>query len=176
MAKKFGLPNHAKKDSQGVCFIGPLDMKDFLKAHIKPKQGKIIDNKGRQIGTHDGVYYYTIGQRHGLKLGGVGPYYVVAKDTKKNIVYVGSENDLLSKEANIKNISWVNSPRSGGAGGGIKFPGKISVRLRYRAGLKSAVLRKNGKLELKSGERAITEGQSAVFYRGNEMLGGGIIS
>ena len=67
IAKKFGLPNHAKKDSQGVCFIGPLDMKNFLKTYIKPKPGKIIYGT-KQIGVHDGIYYYTIGQRHGLNI------------------------------------------------------------------------------------------------------------
>ena len=79
MAKKFGLPNHDKKDSQGICFIGPLDVKSFLQTKIKPKQGKIIHIDGRVIGTHDGVYYYTIGQRHGLNIGiGNGPHYVIS--------------------------------------------------------------------------------------------------
>lgn len=168
LAKKFGLPNHAKKDSQGVCFIGPLDMKDFLTKHIKPRKGKVIHIDGRIIGEHDGSNYYTIGQRHGLNIGtGGGPYYVVSKDIKKNIIYVGSEKDLFNKNTKITEISWVN--------GGIKFPGQVDVRLRYRAGLKKAILNKNGELELKTPERAITEGQSAVFYRGSRMLGGGII-
>jgi len=169
LAKKFGLPNHAKKDSQGVCFIGPLDMKDFLKTKIKPKSGKIIHLNGKVLGNHDGVYYYTIGQRHGLDISiGGGPYFVVSKDIKKNIIYIGSNKDLLSKNVKVKNISWISS--------GIKLPGSMSVRLRYRAGLKKAVLYPDGKLILKSPERAITEGQSAVFYRGKELLGGGIIS
>lgn len=169
IAKKFGLPNYAKKDSQGVCFIGPLDMKDFLKTKIKPKSGKIIHLNGKILGNHDGVYYYTIGQRHGLDIGiGSGPYFVVSKDIKKNIIYIGSNKDLLSKNVKVKNISWINS--------GIKLPGSVSARLRYRAGLKKAVLYPDGRLILKSPERAITEGQSAVFYRGEEMLGGGIIS
>lgn len=169
MAKKFGLSNYAKKDSQGVCFIGPLDMKDFLTKYIKPRNGKIIHVDGRAIGDHDGASYYTIGQRHGLNIGiGGGPYYVVAKDLKKNIVYVGIEKDLLSRKTKIKNISWISE--------GIKLPGAVSVRLRYRAGLKNAILDRNGSLTLKSPERAITEGQSAVFYRGGQMLGGGVIS
>ncbi|MEX2090728.1 MAG: tRNA 2-thiouridine(34) synthase MnmA [Candidatus Paceibacterota bacterium] len=168
LAKKFNLSNHAKKDSQGVCFIGPLNMKEFLTKHIKPKKGKIIHMNGQVIGAHDGVYYYTIGQRHGLDIGtGSGPYYVISKDLKKNIIYVGSEKDLLSKEAKVKNISWLKES--------IKLPGAVSVRLRYRADLKNGILDKNGALTLKSPERAITKGQSAVFYRGSEMLGGGII-
>lgn len=168
MAKKFGLPNHAKKDSQGVCFIGPLDMKDFLTGYIKQRRGKIISVGGRDIGTHDGVYYYTIGQRHGLNIEtGEGPYYVVSKDVKKNVIYVGNEKDLFTKKTKVSKISWVN--------GDLKLPAKIDVRFRYRAELKGAVLTKNGELELKNPERAITEGQSAVFYRRGELLGGGII-
>lgn len=183
MAKKFGLPNHDKKDSQGVCFIGPLDMKSFLKNYIKPKQGNIVlldaarstrsARSGRVVGQHDGVYYYTIGQRHGLNIGiGSGPYYVVSKDIKKNIIYVGNEKDLYSKKLKVSKISWVN--------GLPKFPAQLDVRLRYRAGLKKAVLKKNGltgqgDLELKTPERAITSGQSAVFYRKGELLGGGVI-
>jgi len=168
LAKKFGLPNHDKKDSQGVCFIGPLDMKSFLQTKIKPKLGKIIHLDGRTLGAHDGVYYYTIGQRHGLNIGiGGGPYFVVSKDVKKNIIYVGGEKDLLNKKTKISEISWVN--------GGLKLPAQLDARLRYRAGLKKAVLKKNGELELEKPERAVTAGQSAVFYRKGELLGGGII-
>ncbi len=168
LAKKFGLSNHDKKDSQGVCFIGPLDMKEFLQTKIKPKKGKILHLDGRFFGNHDGVYYYTIGQRHGLNIGiGGGPYYVVSKDIKKNIIYVGSEKDLLNKKTKISEISWVN--------GQLKLPAQLDVRLRYRAGLKKAVLNQNGELELKKPERAITSGQSAVFYKKGELLGGGII-
>lgn len=179
MAKKFGLPNHDKKDSQGVCFIGPLDMKSFLKNYIKPKQGKILDLKGKELGKHDGVYYYTIGQRHGLNLGlGGGPYFIVKKDIKKNIIYVGTEKDLAGTKAKVSQINWVS--------GAQRFPAELLVRTRYRAPLKKAILRvklrkgiallqKNGELIFKRPERAITSGQSAVFYKGNEMLGGGII-
>ena len=168
LAKKFGLPNHDKKDSQGVCFIGPLNMKNFLKNYIKPKPGKIFDLKGKELGRHDGVYYYTIGQRHGLNLGlGGGPYFIVAKDIKKNIIFVGMEKDLSGRKAKITNISWIT--------GAPKFPAGLSVRVRYRAPLKKAILKKNGELIFKQSERAITSGQSSVFYRGEEMLGGGII-
>lgn len=168
LAKKFGLPNHDKKDSQGVCFIGPLDVKDFLKTKIKSRQGKIMDLDQKVLGSHDGVYYYTIGQRHGLDIGiGGGPYYVISKNIKNNIIYVGDEKYLYSRKLKVSNISWV--------GGELKLPAKLDVRLRYRAELKKAVLKKNGELELKTSERAITSGQSAVFYRKGELLGGGII-
>ncbi|MDO8495974.1 MAG: tRNA 2-thiouridine(34) synthase MnmA, partial [bacterium] len=164
----FGLSNHDKKDSQGVCFIGPLDMKDFLQTKIKTKTGKIFHLDGRVLGVHDGVYYYTIGQRHGLDIGiGGGPYYVVSKDIKKNIIYVGEEKDLYSKNLKVSEISWVGKEP--------KIPVQINVRLRYRAGLKKAIFKKNGVLELKTPERAITSGQSAVFYKKEELLGGGVI-
>ena len=170
LAKKFGLPNHDKKDSQGVCFIGPLDMKSFLKTKIKPKPGKILLHgaHAKVLGQHDGVYYYTIGQRHGLNIGiGGGPYYVVSKDIKKNIIYVGNEKDLYSRKLKVSNISWVGEK--------LKLPAQLDVRLRYRAQLKKTILKKNGELQLKTPERAITSGQSAVFYKKGELLGGGII-
>jgi tRNA-uridine 2-sulfurtransferase len=168
LAKKFKLPNFDKKDSQGVCFIGTLDMKEFLKHYIKSKPGNIVDEHGTVIGIHEGSYYYTIGQRHGLDIkNGQGPYYVTAKDLKKNIVYVGKEEQLLSSEARISGLNWIEPQ--------IKFPLSISSRLRYRAKLKKAALDKSGKLKLLSPERAITSGQSAVFYKGDRVLGGGIV-
>ena len=169
LAAKFGLPNHDKKDSQGVCFIGPIDMKDFLSKYIKNKKGKIINVDGAVIGEHDGVYYYTIGQRHGLNIGdGGGPYYVVGKDMKKNIIYVGKKNDLGSSKLKLSNISWVSEP--------LKLPARIEVKIRYRSKSEIAILVKNGELRFIKSVRAITPGQSAVFYRGQEMLGGGIIT
>ena len=168
LAKKFGLPNHDKKDSQGVCFIGPLDMKDFLKKYIKPKRGKIIDAKGKRVGWHDGVYYYTIGQRHGLDIkNGQGPYYVTGKDMNKNLIYVGEEQKLGGREAMVSDISWVSRE--------LKLPAEIDVKIRYRTKPKRAVLNRNGNLRFKNLIRAITPGQSAVFYKEEELLGGGII-
>lgn len=168
LAKKFGLENAGKKDSQGVCFVGQFNMKEFLKMYIKPKAGKIIDMHGNAVGEHEGVFYYTIGQRHGLDIkNGQGPYFLVKKDLKKNIIYVGDEKDLKSNKAKILNINWIQKPE--------KFPVLVDVRARYRAPLKKAVLDKNGNLVFKSPERAITSGQSAVFYKGNVVLGGGVI-
>lgn len=176
LAKKFGLDNAQKKDSQGVCFVGQFNMKNFLKMYITPKKGKIIDinapafakASAGEVGEHDGVYYYTIGQRHGLDIkNGHGPYFVVKKDIKKNIIYVGKEKDLDCKKAKIKNINWIKKPE--------KFPVLLDVRTRYRAPLKKAKLDKNGNLTFIKTDRAITSGQSAVFYKGKEVLGGGVI-
>lgn len=167
LAKKFKLPNHSKKDSQGVCFIGPLNMKEFLLTYIKPKKGKILNSKKEVIGNHDGVYYYTIGQRHGLDIkNGAGPYYVVAKNIKKNIIYVGSDIQAVARETKVGEFNWLNMP---------KFPARVAVEVRYRTKSVRATLQKNGVLVFEKPERAVTSGQSAVFYRGQQLLGGGII-
>jgi len=111
IAKKAGLHNFNKKDSQGLCFLGKFDFQKFLREIIKPKKGKIIDENGKIIGEHDGAYYFTIGQRHGLKIGGSGPYFVYKLDIKNNIVYVckGEDNKLLfSKELFAYNVNWIS--------------------------------------------------------------------
>ncbi|OGN09991.1 MAG: tRNA 2-thiouridine(34) synthase MnmA [Candidatus Yanofskybacteria bacterium RIFCSPHIGHO2_02_FULL_41_11] len=217
MAKKFSLPTANKKDSQGVCFIGPLDMKEFLKNYIKPKKGKIILTRsdlvykvGPCIGSHDGVYYYTIGQRYGLNIkNGKGPYFVVKKDIKKNIIYVGLKKDLLSQKMKITSINWINpiiQPVDNRHSTSVIHRGmSVDIRVRYRAQLSKAVVKvsqstqraplqrcplsagngatsKGGELRssereviFKKPETAVTPGQSAVFYKGEELLGGGII-
>src|SRR3989344_1084654 len=168
LAKRFKLPNHDKKDSQGVCFIGPLDMKEFLLKYIKPRSGKVIHKDGRVLGKHDGVYYYTIGQRHGLNLGiAGGPYYVVGKDIKKNIIYVGKDGDAVCKDAKVSNTNWCTMAPI--------VQGSVDVKVRYRARSVKAFLNREGILKFKKPERAVTSGQSAVFYKGQRLLGGGII-
>lgn len=167
LAKKFGLPTASKKDSQGVCFVGPLDVKEFLKSRIKPKKGKILDLSGELIGYHDGVFYYTIGQRHGLDIkNGKGPYYVTGKDINKNIIYVSSKNDLNGNSLKTENLNWISK---------VNLPSALDVRIRYRAKLSKAVVKNNGEVVFKKPETAITPGQSVVFYRGEELLGGGVI-
>ncbi|MEX1063786.1 MAG: tRNA methyl transferase PRC-barrel domain-containing protein, partial [Candidatus Paceibacterota bacterium] len=167
--------NHDKKDSQGVCFVGQLDMKEFLKRYIKPKRGDVKLLSGKTIGQHDGAYYYTIGQRHGLDLGiDGGPYYVISKDIKRNIIYVSvDKKDLNAKELISKNNTWVNSPKA--------LPINAKIQIRYRGEAMSGVISKNEssktlEIKFKKPVRAIARGQSVVFYRGQEVLGGGIIS
>ena len=175
LAKKFGLHTHAKKDSQGVCFVGQLDVKEFLKEYIKPKEGQIkLLETGKNIGRHDGIYYYTIGQRHGLdiKIGG-GPYFVAGKDVKKNIIYVTTnEKNLAADIAKVEKLNWVSRQPA--------LPAKVGIKIRYRSESIPAEISRGAKakvlvIKFKKSARAVTPGQSAVFYRGEVVLGGGII-
>jgi len=173
LAKKFGLPTADKKDSQGICFVGQVGIKEFLSQYVETEPGEIIDQNGKTIGEHDGAIFYTIGQRHGLNVGGGLPYYVTHKNMKTNTVYVTSNLDdknLWGKEIQLKDIHWINPTTNQ------KPPTKnLQVRLRYRGPLIDCHLKGN-KLTLKDEQRAISPGQSAVFYSGNQCLGGGTIA
>jgi len=164
LAKKFALPTFNKKDSQGVCFIGPVRMKAFLASKIQSKAGKILHLDGSVVGQHDGSFFYTIGQRHGLNISiGGGPYFVIKKDLKKNIIYVGTQKDLMQRSATVSKVHWIGREAK-----------RVSTKIRYRTPSQRAIL--NGRtLVFSKPQRAITPGQSAVFYRGQEILGGGII-
>lgn len=171
MAKKFGLPVHLKKDSQEVCFVG-ASLKNFLKKYLKIKNGKIVELESKRIlGKHDGLPFYTIGQRRGMALGG-GPWYVVKIDAKKNILYISrDEKRLLAKELIAGKVSWIS-------GSAPKLPLRVKVKIRYKHKEAPAVIRKiknNYKIIFDKPQRAVTAGQSAVFYRGDEVLGGGVI-
>ncbi len=187
LAEKFGLATAIKKDSQGLCFIGKIDMKDFLKMYIKEKKGKVLNEKGKTIGEHDGAYYLTIGQRHGFKITEKtpedSPYYVVSKDIKNNTVTVSQKPPVSEKESNIislEKISWIsgNEPDLSKP----VRPGKYSARIRYRQPLEECRIVKSSKpkaenleLHFTNPQKAVTEGQSAVIYDGEICLGGGII-
>jgi tRNA-specific 2-thiouridylase len=152
-----------------------VGIKEFLEQYVEPNPGPIIDQHGKQIGSHDGAIFYTIGQRHGLEVGGGLPFYVVGKDMDKNEVYVTSDlqdERLWSDEIRFTSAHWINKePREGQ---------KLSVRTRHRAELISVEsLEQNGKFwtaKLSKDVRALTSGQSAVFYSGNECLGGGVVT
>jgi len=177
LAKKFNLPTADKKDSQGICFVGEVQVKEFLKQWIKPHKGDIITIDNKKIGEHDGAEYFTIGQRHGLNVGGGIPYYVIGKNVRKNVVYVAAGTthpELFKKELEVKNINWIS-------GQAPKFPVKVSARIRYRQPLQKAKLFKVHdsrfmiRVVFDDPQRAVTPGQSIVFYDGETMLGGGII-
>ena len=174
LATKFNLPNHSRADSQGLCFVGNVTMKDFLSEFIEPKKGDIVSDIGEVIGAHMGAFGFTIGQRHGLGIGGGKPYYVYKIDAVKNKVYVTDkpESELLEKkEFRIADcVWWVDK---------YKVPTKLSVKVRYRSKSIPCDLLDLGKgfynVKLKKLERAITPGQSAVFYKNDRVIGGGII-
>lgn len=169
LAKKFGLPNADKPDSQGICFVGKVKLEDFLKKFIPPKRGEIVDGNGRIVGFHKGAHYFTIGQRRGLRLAG-GPYYVLEKDVQKNILVVTKrKRDLLKREAVLRDVVWL----------GGKLPQKINVKIRYRHPGAPATLYKiqdtKYKILFSKPQFAVAPGQSAVFYKREQLLGGGII-
>jgi tRNA-specific 2-thiouridylase len=179
LAKKFGLATADKKDSQGICFVGKVGIKDFLLHELGPQEpGAIIDQNGQEIGQHDGAIFYTIGQRHGLDVGGGLPYYVVGKDMSKNEVSVTTnldDEDLWKQELNLAQIHWINNAPD---------PAKsYQVRTRYRQPLITCKLSSPNRTDLVDGllvvldepVRAITPGQSAVIYDGDHVLGGGIV-
>ena len=173
MATERGLSTAAKKDSQGICFVGQVGIRDFLSLYVDQKSGDIIDKKsGKVLGHHDGAIFFTLGQRHGMELGGGLPYYVVGKDMDKNEVYVTTDlNDetLWRKTIYLSDIHWINQkPKTG----------KYQIRVRHRATLIDATLNfKDGDviLELENPQRAVATGQSIVIYNGQICIGGGIV-
>ena len=174
LAKEFKLVTADKKESMGICFVGKVGIKDFLKIYIKERPGKIIDQAGNQVGTHEGALFYTIGQRHGLDVGGGLPYYVAGKNMDKNEVYVTTDlqdKRLWSNSIKLTSVHWIN--------GEPKKDQRLTVRTRHRAKLLPVkILNKSSNFwaaELKEEVRALTPGQSAVFYSGQECLGGGIV-
>lgn len=186
LAKKYGLATAEKKDSQGICFVGKVGIKEFLLAELgEQPHGAIVDQNGTVIGEHDGALFYTIGQRHGLDVGGGLPYYVVGKDMAKNEVYVTSQIDdgrLWLEELNLTSMHWINGEPKLVDGIWNLDDGKeqLMVRLRYRAplvGIQSLAKtdNQNWKVVLQDSARAITPGQSAVFYQGDHCLGGAIV-
>ncbi len=166
IARRAALPTADKKDSQGVCFVGQMDMKSFLATAIAPKQGVIRHTDGRVLGAHDGAGYYTIGQRHGLDItDGHGPYFVTAKNMKRNEITVGTELALYRRTARIGRVHWI-------ANDGTRD--RLSAKIRYRAPTVPVKIQE-GTLAFARPVRAIAPGQSVVFYRGSRVLGGALM-
>lgn len=169
LAKKFDLPTAETPESQEVCFIQNTT-NDFLKKYLKSKPGNIVDKKGKVLGKHQGLWFYTIGQRKGLEVQ-QGPYYVVDKDFKKNNLIISkNEKELKKKELVASDVNWI-SPQ--------KLPMNADVKIRYRSNPAKAKILKHEKNKVKvvftKPQRAITPGQSAVFYKRSQLLGGGVI-
>jgi tRNA-specific 2-thiouridylase len=174
MATERGLYTAAKKDSQGICFVGQIGIREFLSQYVEQQAGSIIDRRtGKVLGQHDGAIFYTIGQRHGLDVGGGLPYYVVGKDMGKNEVYVTTDlNDgsLWKPELPLGAVHWIS--------GEAPVEGQYLARVRHRAKLIPATLTRRGEdfvLTLDEPERAVAAGQSVVLYQDDVCVGGGIV-
>ena len=172
LAKKLALPTAEKEESMGICFVGEVPMKEFLQTRIPPKPGKIVSKNGEILGEHEGLPFYTIGERHiHVKGADNKPLFVIEKRMATNELVVGAENDpgLYSKEVHLENVNFINR---------VRLPLKCEVRLRHRQPLqKCTVDERGGKIFVKfeKKQRAVTPGQFAVFYKKSECLGGGAV-
>ncbi len=189
LAKKYDLPVLDIPESQEICFI-QTTINDFLARYLKPKPGPVVKQAlygvKKIIGQHQGLHFYTIGQRKGIELASGPtfarlqrasadkPWYVLDKDVKRNILIITqNEKDLMKKELIAENVNWISNKAP-------KLPLKIKIKIRYKSLLASALImekigEKTYKVSLTKNQRAITPGQSVVFYQGKKLLGGGII-
>jgi len=175
LARKFGLPNAERKDSQGICFIGKVNVGNFLHEYIEDKPGAIVNAKGEKVGKHAGLHFYTLGQRRGISIGGGPPYYVAQKDYAANNLVVAREYDeeLFQDSLIASGVNWMR--------GEPKLPFHCKAKIRYRQPDQDAIIRNEDKsenllVEFKEPQRAVTSGQSIVFYKKDELIGGGIIN
>lgn len=171
MENKLKVAN--KPDSEDICFVPDGNYKKFLETNsdIKPKKGKIVNSKGEVLGEHAGLYNYTIGQRKGLGISYKVPLFVLGFNSLKNQVIVGEESELYKKEVTVNDINLLLVDE-------INKPMKVDVKTRYSSKVASATIMQDGdkiKIEFDEPQRAITPGQSAVFYVGDIVLGGGKI-
>lgn len=167
LAKKFDLPTATKKDSQGICFLGDVDLEDFLSHFIDTKPGDVVNTSGEVIGRHNGALYYTLGERHGFTTkhneSNSKPMFVVSKDLEHNIITVAETKPLVSKTI-LERVNWITRPNTN----------QLEVRVRYRQEKSSATL--SGDEILFDEQQTLASGQSIVFYVGNVCMGGAIIA
>lgn len=173
IARRAGLPNAERKDSQGLCFIGKVSMKEFLEKRLPKSPGNIIDIHGKVLGTHEGAFSYTIGQRRGIEVGGGPALFVVAKDIANNTITVGieAELELYSSELTAVDWHWVGQTS--------EFPFAARAKIRYRQDDQDIECVQGGegrvKIRFSIPQRAITSGQTVVVYDGEELIASGII-
>ena len=174
LARVRDLPVAEKPDSQGVCFIGPIDLGEFLREYIPASPGPIQTVSGRKIGIHSGLPFYTIGQREGIGVGGTGPYYVARKEAATNTLVVAppaEERELMAGELVATDCNWIGEVPTAGE--------TLDVQVRYRQTPVSATVEiRDSKFAIRFAEpvRAVTPGQSVAFYNDDVLLGGGIIA
>jgi len=172
LAHKYSLPNMNRKDSQGICFLGKIKFSDFIKHHLGEIEGDIVDIDAQKImGKHKGYYFYTIGQRSGLRLGG-GPWYVVKKDIVNNIVYISRENlvDRARNEFTVGKFNWITDQ--------IFSNENLRVKIRHGERYFNCTLEIEGDkgiVKLHKEDLGIAAGQFAVFYQDDVCLGGSVI-
>lgn len=174
IAAEHGFPNADKKDSTGICFIGDIDYNTFINEYIDKSPGEIQLQDGTVIGAHEGLHFYTIGQRRGINIGGDGPYYVVAKDLERGVLVVTNDSEdpaLYRSECVVEKMHWLSET---------ELPMQCKVQIRYRQPAQEAIVEEGEannqvKIRFEQPQRAITPGQSAVIYGGDVVLGGGII-
>lgn len=173
LAKKTKIPVANKPDSQGICFLGHVAVETILRKKIPVQHGPIVTTEGERVGEHDGVAFYTVGQRRGMGIGGGIPYYVADKDFATNtlIVCKGNRNAALyKKELHTKDPHWINAAPA--------MPLDCSVMIRYRQPAQKARATKDSKglrIAFKDPQRAVTPGQYAAFYDDNTCLGSAVI-
>lgn len=178
IAEKYKLPTAKKKDSQGVCFLGPLDMKDFLKHYINEKEGNIENTKGEVIGKHQGSIFHTLGERHGLnitkKTSYDEPYYVVAKDFERNVLIVSQDKDEYKKQNEFVELENIVIREE------IDLNKNYTAQVRYHGEYLSIKIieknTKNLKIQFLKQDSALASGQSVVIYDGDICVGGGIVA
>ena len=179
IAATINLPNRNKKDSTGICFIGERKYSKFLSEYMLSRKGDIVTESGEKIATHNGLMFYTIGQRKGINLGGLKdkkeqPWYVIGKDLAHNTLIIGQGQDhpqLYSSYASVKTIHWIAEKPA--------MPFKCMVKVRYNQSLQECEVVEHSegfRVNFSSKQRAVTPGQSAVFYAGGICYGGGIIT
>jgi tRNA-specific 2-thiouridylase len=181
IARAAGFENHAKKDSTGICFIGERNFREFLGRHLTAQAGEIRSADGRLLGRHEGLMFYTLGQRKGLGIGGSvdgsgEAWYVVAKQVPDNVLVVAQGHDhpsLFSRELSVERFHWIAGQPQ------VRLPYRCRAKTRYRQGDQSCVIDcRDGRYRVVFDlpQRAVTPGQSVVLYDGDQCLGGGVIA
>ena len=175
LAKKYNLPNKDRKDSQGICFLGKIPYREFIKQHLGENPGDFVEEKtGKKLGEHKGHWFYTIGQRFGLGLSG-GPWFVVSKDLKKNIIYLANgyePEEVYCDEFDAVGMNWISPVET-------RLIAFLQVKIRHGKFSHPCMIELDGEkihVKLKKPVHGVAPGQFAVFYDGGYCLGGGVIS